>query len=253
MCGILGLGLGSDHKFKSKTDISDAFTTMFELSEVRGRTASGVALVSAKETRVLKYKIQSTRMTKTEAYKQLMDSIILSGPGRTKAIIGHCRFKTKGSEDDNNNNHPIVSGGVVGIHNGCIHNDEETWKSYGAQLKRVGTVDSEVIFALIDFYLSIGKTNEDAVRKVLSSLKGGMACAYIHKRRPYLLNLFKNVSNPLHTVEIPNASLIAFASQREFLSTALGENFGSTVYKVQTPDSYVGINLDTNKVMARKV
>ena len=72
-----------------------------------------------------------------------------------KIYLGHCRKGTIGEKEDNNNNHPIKVGSIVGVHNGIIRNHEEIQKYLGC--KRDGLVDSEIIFRVMNYLTNEGK------------------------------------------------------------------------------------------------
>ena len=91
-------------------------------------------------------------MKKTEKLLDGLRSLHQYGTGSLLSIVGHCRQKTKGTERNNANNHPIVRDLIVGVHNGMIHNDDITFNNYKDAIKRNGEVDSEIIFALIEYF-----------------------------------------------------------------------------------------------------
>ena len=107
----------------------------------------------------------------------------------TQALV-HVRDYTKGHPRIEANNHPIRHGGVVGIHNGIIVNDEEIFARYGFERAEPDmSVDSEAIFALAEH----AEGNADA----LEELRGAMATAWFDDRLPSTLFLAAAVGRPL--------------------------------------------------------
>lgn len=120
----------------------------------------------------------------------------------------HTRAWTQGSPNDPNNNHPIVSGNVVGIHNGMIDNDDTLYRE-NPTWNRFGAVDSEVIFTALDHY--------DDERKALEQIEGWMAIAWIDVRDPKTLRLATGNASPLNIAVTPNGSMF-FASTMHALT-----------------------------------
>ena len=88
-----------------------------------------------------------------------------------------CPRLHEGAPDDPANNHPIRHGRVAGIHNGIISNDEELFALHGIERDQPEmTVDSEMIFALVDA--------DGTSPAVLEQLVGAMAAAWIDERSP---------------------------------------------------------------------
>src|SRR5262249_33593856 len=65
-----------------------------------------------------------------------------------RMLVGHCRFATQGSPDDNINNHPHPADGGWIVHNGQVHNYRELVGRLG--LHPVSDCDSEVLGLLIE-------------------------------------------------------------------------------------------------------
>ena len=62
-------------------------------------------------------------------------------------MVGHCRYATHGSPQDNRNNHPHRAGGGYLVHNGVIHNHQELTRHY--HLHPESQCDSEVLGLLM--------------------------------------------------------------------------------------------------------
>jgi glucosamine 6-phosphate synthetase-like amidotransferase/phosphosugar isomerase protein len=118
----------------------------------------------------------------------LLDEIAVP-PASTQVLL-HTRDHTKGHPDIDANNHPIRHGGVVGVHNGVIANDEELFVRYGIERHAPEmTVDSEAIFALMELH---GHSP-----RALRRLRGTMAAAWLDERNAETLYLAKGIRRPL--------------------------------------------------------
>lgn len=63
-------------------------------------------------------------------------------------VLGHCRYATHGSPNDNRNNHPHPAGGGFIVHNGVIFNHEQLIRQH--RLKMQSQCDSEVLGLLMN-------------------------------------------------------------------------------------------------------
>lgn len=138
-------------------------------------------------------------------------------PKSTRTAIIHTRFATQGEAMWNDNNHPILTGNIVGVHNGHIYNDDKVFDEIKAQLGRsvrIAQVDSEAIFAALNYY------DEADVRDVLESICGAAAVAWLDKNdEPDVLHLARASTSPLIIAETEGGSLL-FASEKEVLYEA---------------------------------
>lgn len=192
MCGIAGWVLNpGDEKFP----LSKIAAILATEIESRGRDATGICTVSKKgRIKVRKSPDKASVFLKRHAG---------IGDWARLALI-HTRAATQGSPSVNGNNHPIVSGDTIGIHNGMIYNDDALWKK-NVLAKRRHEVDSEVIFALLDSYRGVTNT--------LECIDGWMAIAWINQQAPTILNLARGSSSPLEIGVTEKGSLFFASTQ----------------------------------------
>lgn len=133
MCGIFGFVAKEDARMNM-----NIIERIAKVTETRGPHSWGIAWVDAGD--------------KLHMYKQpgrISHSLGLLDMARdAKMLIGHCRYATHGSPDDNMNNHPHPADGGWVIHNGMIHHFERLVREY--KLPAVTECDSEVIGLLIE-------------------------------------------------------------------------------------------------------
>lgn len=153
MCGIFGLLLGANAEYSSGL-LKRTIDYSFMLSESRGKEAAGMAVFHNGRADLLKEPVRASVLIHSKKYNRLMKetagnerSYLARGP---LSIIGHTRLATNGFPEENNNC-PITAGAVTGVHNGIIVNDEAIWNHF-TLLERKGSVDSEAIFSLLDFF-----------------------------------------------------------------------------------------------------
>jgi len=158
VCGLAGFSLNPN----ATVDATVLAAALALSIESRGGHATGIAHYHPHQKAVL---VTKDGVTAYEFIDRIMESV---SPECRAAII-HTRFGTKGSSDKNENNHPIVLPGIVGVHNGIITNDEEVTKKL--ELDRVAEVDSEVLFHII---------RDQGVRHVAEHVHGDAAVAWMN-------------------------------------------------------------------------
>ena len=223
MCGILGFVVDNAVGFGAKNPeetLSLVLDKLIAESTSRGSDSAGVAAVT-KDFKVgmLKKPMAGRLFIKDEGYSEWKKEFIGKD---TRIVIGHTRAKTKGTWENNFNNHPIHSGHVVGVHNGIINNDEALWKQAGDPLRWRGMVDSEIIFHLIDQFAREGEYNiTDAIYEASTRLTGSFACAMFHLKKPKYLWLFQR-GNGIYVYTMEALGFKIFASDEKFIKDALG-------------------------------
>jgi len=133
MCGIFGAVRNGKGDFSSKVLIR-----MAREQETRGRHAFGVAWVD-ESGRLCSYRTDDKITNHLDAIARLV---------KARAIIGHTRFTTCGSEKNVINNHPHPADGGWLVHNGMISNYEEMASKHDLLLS--SQCDSEVIARLME-------------------------------------------------------------------------------------------------------
>lgn len=119
-----------------------------------------------------------------------------------KWFVGHVRFATNGAPEYLGNNHPLVHGGVVGVHNGVLKGWEPILKVTGREDPKA-EVDSEAIFAAI---------NKWGVKDGLKRIDGNMVTVFTETAHPEVLHIARSYGRPLVYATTPTGALI-FASE----------------------------------------
>ena len=221
MCGIFGIIRYGD-KPVPILQVNSVKLLMSELllaAEMRGKDASGVALLNGNEIRVYKAPLNATRLMLTQGYADLKDALTCD----FHAVIGHARAQTKGTYKNNHNNHPIIADKIVGVHNGMIANDDSLFAQYSGKITRAAQVDSEIIFRLLNHFLSDPEMSlVKASQSISEMLMGSYACAFLDVNRTKFVTLIRHW-NPIDILVVPAAHLIIFASSGFLAKRALGK------------------------------
>jgi glucosamine 6-phosphate synthetase-like amidotransferase/phosphosugar isomerase protein len=202
MCGIAGFCLSKEEHVSAKK------LSMSLLNQIvaRGEDATGASWVQS--DRASKKATIAVSKAPVPAYnfEQYLDGM----PTGVRRAILHTRWATKGTPENNLNNHPIVSGKIVGVHNGVIGNDDNVFRYL--KEARQAQVDSEAIFALLN-------RTKYSPSDVLKSLSGRVAIAWLDARDKRDLHLARVEGSPLAIGQTEKGSLV-FASTMPLLVNA---------------------------------
>jgi len=181
MCGIFGFIAGKNATITAG-ELNKGIEKLFLLSESRGKEASGICMITDTDIRVHKRCVRAKELIRTGEYREIMSGIERE---TKRTVMGHARMVTNGSNQNPNNNQPVIRGDYVCIHNGIIVNDETVWKNH-PEMERQDEVDTEVLLALLQKY-----TAEDSIQgafqKCLTELKGSLSIALADKKSDRLL------------------------------------------------------------------
>jgi glucosamine 6-phosphate synthetase-like amidotransferase/phosphosugar isomerase protein len=205
MCGIAGFCLHKDDKVNARR------LSMAMLNQIvsRGEDATGAAWVQSDRAS----KKASIAVSKAPVPAYNFEQYLSTMPTATKRAILHTRWATKGSPQNNLNNHPIVSGKIVGVHNGVLSNDDNVFK-YLAE-ERKAQVDSEAAFALLNRTVY-------SPAQVLQSLRGRAALAWLDARDKRDLHLARVDGSPL-AIGMTEVGSFFFASTMPLLVNACAD------------------------------
>jgi glucosamine 6-phosphate synthetase-like amidotransferase/phosphosugar isomerase protein len=196
MCGIAGYSIGPASRM-NRTLAAQAL-----LAGIAERGADAVGYAHRGDGPLEVHKQQT-------GASELLDAILV--PPAARQVLVHVRDYTKGHPTIAANNHPVRHGAVTGVHNGIIANDEELLVHDGIERDAPEmTVDSEIIFALVDAH---GTSPE-----VLERLVGTMAAAWIDERQPDTLHVARGIGRPLWLAR--GRHEVLFASTRHALEVA---------------------------------
>lgn len=229
MCGIVGAlsfeGLPKDMEKVRQEAIIWLMTELLYVTHSRGRDATGINVSWADGNFLgLKMGIPSpefiTRFGNSDKHYDGFMKVIRSKRSPLRTFIGHCRKSSIGDSDDNNNNHPVKVGNIIGIHNGTLTNHETIFKKL--KCGRDGEVDSEAIMRLVHI-MSKGGTEPftaDMIKEVCLRLAGTYSCLVLNGDNPNQIAAFRD-GRPMEFALIKPLGLVLVASEKDFLKEAL--------------------------------
>ena len=203
MCAVFGF---LDYKGKISNAVLKKLVHYLSVAaEVRGTDATGIAYV--RNGSMVTYKKPKP------AHK-----VKLFFPRDTRAVIGHTRFTTQGSEKRNCNNHPFE--GHCGkeafalAHNGVLYNDKELRREQHLPPTPIET-DSYIAVQLLEQEQNLDVEN---IKRMAELVEGSFVFTIL--RNDNTLFLVKG-NNPLTLYHFPALGLYVYASTKSILDNAL--------------------------------
>jgi glucosamine--fructose-6-phosphate aminotransferase (isomerizing) len=218
MCGIFGLIASAPDKVPAST-LGHLVRKLFEQSETRGKDAAGVVAVNDEQILTYKEARRATLMLKSRHFADVLaQAKRIYGEGKAFVIAGHTRMVTNGTEDNEDNNQPVIKDEVVLLHNGIIVNDLALWQSHPTW-QRQYQVDTEVFADLLMTKMRAGQSMLAAMQQAFVATKGANTIAAIHAGQEAMV--LGTTNGSLYFWTAPTLSLSLFGSERYILDQAL--------------------------------
>ena len=111
MCGQVGIIFGRKRRRPDERDyLREVFIRMLLHSEERGPHASGLAwLKTDGGHRIFKRPMRAHELVYEKPFQELLGQV----DNETTILMGHTRWRTRGNEFNNRNNHPIRAGCIM--------------------------------------------------------------------------------------------------------------------------------------------
>jgi hypothetical protein len=236
MCGIVGV-VQYDSEVSRETRqkaLKILFADAMLRTQSRGRDATGMYQVMENGDWMMAKKAEKvtdwlTKERSDDTDPQIYQDFVEtwgSYPYNLSALVGHCRAKTVGGTD-NENNHPFAlqvddSNAILGVHNGTLDNHEIIFDRLPKILERQGSVDSEALFHYL-FYGTEHGTKEmtpDIIRSLGERVEGAYAVVMANSRFPHQVSVFRQ-TRTMHMFMISPLNIVMMASESKFIKEAL--------------------------------
>ena len=216
MCGQVGVIFGRKRRrAEEREHLARLFTRLLLLSEELGPHATGAAWLNRDgEYHLFKRPLTATQFINDKGFGELLAGI----DNRTTVLLGHTRWRTRGDEQVNQNNHPIRAGKVIGTHNGTIYNADYLFRRY--KLPRFAEVDSELLLRLADNAFRNGRLNMDRFKKRLRRCRGQITAVMACRTEPGTVFLLKG-NKPLEAWWNKRMRAVLYASDPLYLDAVL--------------------------------
>jgi asparagine synthetase B (glutamine-hydrolysing) len=214
MCGIFGVI--ADPRDLPRERLERAVESLFLLSETRGKESAGIAAVLPDAISFQKSAVRPKYFLRSAHFRAFLDrslGTIYRSP-MPFALLGHSRLVTNGAQNVHANNQPVLSRGVLGVHNGIIVNDEALWRTSN-DLVRQAEVDTEVMLQLIGSELAHGTGPVRTLRETFRKIVGTVSTALVFDSLDCIVLATNNGS--LYTAQDASNRSLVFASERYIL------------------------------------
>jgi amidophosphoribosyltransferase len=126
MCGQVGILFGRKRRGAAEQDyLCTVFLRLLVAAEVRGPHASGLVWLKTDGThRIVKQPLPASELVYREDFQDALCEV----DNQTTVLMGHTRWRTRGDERNNANNHPLRAGRIIGTHNGTLYNADVLFK-----------------------------------------------------------------------------------------------------------------------------
>lgn len=220
MCGIFGL-IKINSKIVNNSVYKDCLKTVGIASQTRGKDSSGLSFINKNEIQIFKGPTSINKLINYSEVQSEVNNVYynVKEENSYSGAFGHARLVTNGSQLNQENNQPVVSGNITGVHNGIVANVDDVWLKH-QEVNRNYDLDSEVIFSLINHKIFNDKKSiQLSVSETMDDIDGTAAIAF------YLngSNQFVLASN--------NGSLYQIYKKNEFLIFASEFNILNSLYK----------------------
>jgi len=121
MCGIFGISATINPKQDYDKIIFD-LKKLITLSEKRGSDTFGVSFKLTDKTLIYKTNEKPTKAVNKKDYKNFLEKNLKKNLNNNLLLVGQTRLVTNGSKFSYQNNQPLESKNIIGVHNGIFTN-----------------------------------------------------------------------------------------------------------------------------------
>lgn len=203
MCGIWGVVMTPESKAREGMSPNEMAHLMFPAIRHRGPHAFGWMSFDGDES------VEVVKCDGDVALNRNLRHVTVRDDAMW--VVGHVRYATHGSTEELSNNHPIIHGEVIGVHNGVLRNHEQILDQTGRE-EDITEVDSEAIFAAV---------NKWGHRAGLRRIQGDMVTVYTKTSKPENLWIARSRGRQLFLARTVAGSLV-FASELGVLEAVFG-------------------------------
>jgi len=226
MCGMTGILFRPQLRTRSELAmLGSIFTRLLAVNELRGRDASGVALIRHDgDYRLFKRTIRAQELIARPEYKAILQNM----DEQAALLIGHARWATVGSSSCQRNAQPLKTRCFVTC-NGTIYNADELFDKY--HLPRHAETDSELIARLADRYAPDGKIYVKGFVRALRECCGQLSAVVVSPADPQTVIILKG-NKPLSFSYHPELEALVYSSDARHLDLVLYNETGWEPVKI---------------------
>jgi len=121
VCGIFGITLANRSVHNAGALLND-LKILYRSAMMRGQDATGLAINDGQSIKILRRDCKPTNMINEPIFENLVQSSFQDPEQGPLTVMGHSRLVTNGSLAIAENNQPIATNHIVGVHNGIVTN-----------------------------------------------------------------------------------------------------------------------------------
>ena len=216
MCHLSGIILGKKRRrADERRDLLSIFRDVLVASGPLGPHATGAGWVNRDgEFAIFKAPVRAEELVGMSEFDELVSSV----DNTTTVVMGHSRYRTRGDERNNANNHPLFGNGILGTLRGTILNADELFPKF--RLKRTAQVDSELLVRLAAITGRLGPIDTKRFLAGLRHCHGQISGVLVSVKDPETILILKGDS-PLEFRWNDKLRAVAYASDGRLLDSVL--------------------------------
>ena len=250
MCGIFGINFKNEVNLK-KT-IPEDIKLLSNLSRSRGQDTFGVCVSFKEDEKIYKQNIDPKQALKREDFKDFITSAL--NPIKEDDIVlvnGQTRLVTNGTKFIFENNQPIITKNILGVHNGIIVN--RSYENNSEKINYEGyMIKSDSLLFFEDLSNLFSKDKENFIENLNNYLKNIDGNYSIYFRIPSLkLNFLTSNCGSLYFTN--NDSKLIYASEKNILKKFLlksKSNYRLNVKNIKKIINHIIIFYDNLKILS---
>ena len=212
MCGIGGFYAPKDVPMDA-----ELVKSLWHSLEDRGTHAAGLAYLWRDSDAVMHHKQPGAAHSMSTKALKRMGSMV-------QYVLLHTRYTTKGSVSNNDNNHPVMRGGIIMTHNGVVNNHDAMMDEM--RIEPWFEVDTE---ALVVGLAAMGTS------WTFNKTQGNLSVAWIDAADDKEeVHLFTNGRNPLVIGRLHDGTVVWASCERHITALPIADYFHAQPGKVYT-------------------
>ena len=215
MCGIFGISYKKNLDEKNFRFLEEDINFLIKKSQIRGSDTFGILIKDVENNSIYKINENPSKSIKREDYK-----LFLKNNLETKSniinIIGQTRLVTNGSKFSEENNQPLITDNLIGVHNGIFVNFELDKNSSKTKNYESISIESDSL----KFYKTISKNFHeenfiDNYKTIINQMRGNFTIAFAIKSYSEIL-LSSNCGSLFYFYE-KSKNIFVYASEKNIL------------------------------------
>tara|TARA_B100000963_G_scaffold334426_1_gene327638 strand:- start:5155 stop:7095 length:1941 start_codon:yes stop_codon:yes gene_type:complete len=229
MCGIFGISK-ANLSYNDYDNVIKDIEIYVNSSEKRGSDTFGISFKIKDEIILYKSNEKPSASIKKKDYKKFLNNFLREKIDKNLIMIGQTRLVTNGSKFSYNNNQPLETKNIVGVHNGIFTNLDEVYSEKTKNYESYNIKSDSLLFYEKISELSENKNFLKDFFEYLNNTQGNYSIAF-HLKNENKIFISSNCGSLFY---YHDENIFTFASEKKFILDYL-EN--SNLFKNEKIDS----------------